>query len=107
MVPGLCTGGGGGLTHHVWLCASPGVCGNHRYWNWDGRRPCQELFLAGEGKRKTNTTTLLFPQLSATLTIPFWQWFLTHFGKKTAVYIGITVSVPSSVGTWGWFYHMA
>lgn len=47
--------------------------------------------------------TLLFPQLSATLTIPFWQWFLTRFGKKTAVYVGISVSVPSGVGcTWGW-----
>lgn len=34
----------------------------------------------------------LFPQLSATLTIPFWQWFLTRFGKKTAVYVGISVS---------------
>lgn len=23
VVPGLCTGGGGGPTHHVWICASP------------------------------------------------------------------------------------
>lgn len=38
------------------------------------------------------TTSPLFPQLSATLTIPFWQWFLTRFGKKTAVYVGISVS---------------
>lgn len=50
-----------------------------------------------------DSMTLLFPQLSATLTIPFWQWFLTRFGKKTAVYVGISVSVPSGVGcTWGW-----
>ncbi|KFP45906.1 Major facilitator superfamily domain-containing protein 2A, partial [Chlamydotis macqueenii] len=37
---------------------------------------------------------LLFPQLSATLTIPLWQWFLTRFGKKTAVYVGISSAIP-------------
>ncbi|KFQ36428.1 Major facilitator superfamily domain-containing protein 2A, partial [Merops nubicus] len=37
---------------------------------------------------------LLSPQLSATLTIPFWQWFLTRFGKKTAVYVGISSAIP-------------
>lgn len=26
------------------------------------------------------------------MTIPFWQWFLTRYGKKTAVYAGIAVS---------------
>lgn len=31
-------------------------------------------------------------QLSGALTIPWWQWFLTRFGKKMAVYFGITVS---------------
>lgn len=31
-------------------------------------------------------------QLSGTLTIPWWQWFLTRFGKKTAVYVGMLVS---------------
>ena len=30
-------------------------------------------------------------QLAATLAIPFWQWFLTKFGKKTAVYFGTSV----------------
>lgn len=60
-----------------------------------GAAPCWEgPFPQG----RANTTTLLFPQLSATLTIPFWQWFLTRFGKKTAVYWGIAVSVPSGVG---------
>uniref|UniRef100_A0A8C5T2E8 Major facilitator superfamily domain containing 2B n=1 Tax=Malurus cyaneus samueli TaxID=2593467 RepID=A0A8C5T2E8_9PASS len=34
------------------------------------------------------------PQLSATLTIPFWQWFLTQFGKKKAVYVGISSAIP-------------
>uniref|UniRef100_A0A8V0YXS5 MFSD2 lysolipid transporter A, lysophospholipid n=1 Tax=Gallus gallus TaxID=9031 RepID=A0A8V0YXS5_CHICK len=38
-------------------------------------------------------TSLAF-MLSATLTIPFWQWFLTRFGKKTAVYVGISSAVP-------------
>ncbi|XP_067867478.1 sodium-dependent lysophosphatidylcholine symporter 1-B isoform X2 [Heterodontus francisci] len=37
---------------------------------------------------------LLVIMLSATLTIPFWQWFLTRFGKKTAVYFGILSAVP-------------
>ncbi|KFZ51504.1 Major facilitator superfamily domain-containing protein 2A, partial [Antrostomus carolinensis] len=32
--------------------------------------------------------------LSATLTIPLWQWFLTRFGKKTAVYVGISSAIP-------------
>lgn len=40
----------------------------------------------------TSLTHFVHPQLSATFTIPFWQWFLTQFGKKTAVYIGISVS---------------
>lgn len=34
----------------------------------------------------------VLPQLSATFTIPIWQWFLTRFGKKMAVYVGISVS---------------
>ncbi|XP_039942255.1 sodium-dependent lysophosphatidylcholine symporter 1 isoform X2 [Hirundo rustica] len=38
-------------------------------------------------------TSLAF-MLSATLTIPFWQWFLTRFGKKTAVYVGISSAIP-------------
>ncbi|XP_072890612.1 sodium-dependent lysophosphatidylcholine symporter 1-like [Hemitrygon akajei] len=37
---------------------------------------------------------LLVIMLSATLTIPFWQWFLTRFGKKTAVYVGMSSAVP-------------
>ncbi|KFV75092.1 Major facilitator superfamily domain-containing protein 2A, partial [Dryobates pubescens] len=31
---------------------------------------------------------------AATLTIPLWQWFLTRFGKKTAVYVGISSAIP-------------
>ncbi|MEQ2161792.1 hypothetical protein GOODEAATRI_013136 [Goodea atripinnis] len=30
-------------------------------------------------------------QFSATLAIPFWQWFLTRFGKKTAAFVGSMV----------------
>uniref|UniRef100_A0A8K9X3Y7 MFSD2 lysolipid transporter A, lysophospholipid b n=1 Tax=Oncorhynchus mykiss TaxID=8022 RepID=A0A8K9X3Y7_ONCMY len=32
--------------------------------------------------------------LAAMLTIPFWQWFLTKFGKKNAVYIGTSSVIP-------------
>lgn len=102
VVPGLCTAGGGGPTHHVWLCASPGSV-----WKSQGLETGWEEAVPGavpcwEGPA-CDSMTLLFPQLSATLTIPFWQWFLTRFGKKTAVYVGISVSVPSGVGcTWGW-----
>ncbi|XP_053310606.1 sodium-dependent lysophosphatidylcholine symporter 1 isoform X2 [Spea bombifrons] len=37
---------------------------------------------------------LLVVMLSATLAVPFWQWFLTRFGKKTAVYFGISSAIP-------------
>lgn len=40
-------------------------------------------------------------QLSATFTIPIWQWFLTRFGKKTAVYVGISVSGAQGGGGLG------
>ncbi|KAL4624118.1 sodium-dependent lysophosphatidylcholine symporter 1-B-like [Arapaima gigas] len=40
---------------------------------------------------------LLVIMLTATLTIPLWQWFLTRFGKKTALYLGITWAVPFMV----------
>ncbi|XP_041044231.1 major facilitator superfamily domain-containing protein 2B isoform X1 [Carcharodon carcharias] len=32
--------------------------------------------------------------VSAVMTIPFWQWFLQRFGKKTAVYCGMTWLIP-------------
>ncbi|KPP57105.1 hypothetical protein Z043_125203 [Scleropages formosus] len=35
--------------------------------------------------------------LSATLSIPLWHRFLIRFGKKTAVYVGITWAVPFMV----------
>lgn len=62
-----------------------------------------------EGQRGFMTNPLplpptVHPQLSATFTIPIWQWFLTRFGKKTAVYIGISVSGAKGVGpglSWG------
>ncbi|XP_016060701.1 PREDICTED: sodium-dependent lysophosphatidylcholine symporter 1 [Miniopterus natalensis] len=46
------------------------------------------------GFRNEFQNLLLAIMLSATFTIPFWQWFLTQFGKKTAVYIGISSAVP-------------
>ncbi|XP_062870492.1 sodium-dependent lysophosphatidylcholine symporter 1-B [Trichomycterus rosablanca] len=46
------------------------------------------------GFRDDFQNVLLVVMLSATLTIPFWQWFLTRFGKKTAVYVGTTSVIP-------------
>uniref|UniRef100_A0A8C2H5J8 Sodium-dependent lysophosphatidylcholine symporter 1-B n=1 Tax=Cyprinus carpio TaxID=7962 RepID=A0A8C2H5J8_CYPCA len=46
------------------------------------------------GFRNDFQNILLVIMLSATLAIPFWQWFLTKFGKKTAVFIGTTSVVP-------------
>ncbi|KAJ7989036.1 hypothetical protein DPEC_G00315380 [Dallia pectoralis] len=46
------------------------------------------------GFRNDFQNILLVIMLSGTVSIPFWQWFLSRFGKKTAVYIGITWAVP-------------
>lgn len=46
------------------------------------------------GFRNEFQNLLLAIMLSATFTIPIWQWFLTRFGKKTAVYIGISSALP-------------
>ncbi|KAM4700915.1 sodium-dependent lysophosphatidylcholine symporter 1 [Discoglossus pictus] len=46
------------------------------------------------GFRNDYQNILLVIMVSATLTVPFWQWFLTRFGKKTAVYCGISSAVP-------------
>ncbi|XP_039977591.1 sodium-dependent lysophosphatidylcholine symporter 1-B isoform X2 [Xiphias gladius] len=46
------------------------------------------------GFRNDFQNVLLVIMLSATLAIPFWQWFLTRFGKKTAVYAGTLSVVP-------------
>ncbi|XP_019946454.1 sodium-dependent lysophosphatidylcholine symporter 1-B [Paralichthys olivaceus] len=46
------------------------------------------------GFRNDFQNILLVIMLSATLAIPFWQWFLTRFGKKTAVYVGSLSVVP-------------
>ncbi|XP_042362569.1 sodium-dependent lysophosphatidylcholine symporter 1-B [Plectropomus leopardus] len=46
------------------------------------------------GFRNDFQNILLVIMLSATLAIPFWQWFLTCFGKKTAVYAGSLSVVP-------------
>uniref|UniRef100_A0AAY5K9V1 Major facilitator superfamily domain containing 2A n=1 Tax=Esox lucius TaxID=8010 RepID=A0AAY5K9V1_ESOLU len=46
------------------------------------------------GFRNDFQNILLVIMLSGTLSIPFWQWFLSRFGKKTAVYFGITWAVP-------------
>ncbi|XP_053348403.1 sodium-dependent lysophosphatidylcholine symporter 1-B [Clarias gariepinus] len=46
------------------------------------------------GFRDDFQNVLLVVMFSATLAIPFWQWFLTRFGKKTAVYVGTTIAIP-------------
>lgn len=46
------------------------------------------------GFRNDFQNILLVIMLSATLAIPFWQWFLTRFGKKTAVYVGTVAVIP-------------
>ncbi|XP_034016380.1 sodium-dependent lysophosphatidylcholine symporter 1-B [Thalassophryne amazonica] len=46
------------------------------------------------GFRNDFQNILLVIMLSATLTTPFWQWFLTSFGKKTAVYVGTLSVIP-------------
>ncbi|KAG2467701.1 MFS2B protein, partial [Polypterus senegalus] len=35
--------------------------------------------------------------MSALVSIPFWQWFLQRFGKKTAAYCGISWIIPFAV----------
>ncbi|KAG5265637.1 hypothetical protein AALO_G00244680 [Alosa alosa] len=46
------------------------------------------------GLREDFQNVLLAIMLSGTVSIPFWQWFLSRFGKKTAVYFGITWAAP-------------
>nr|XP_042700644.1 sodium-dependent lysophosphatidylcholine symporter 1 isoform X2 [Chrysemys picta bellii] len=46
------------------------------------------------GFRNEFQNILLAIMLSATLSIPLWQWFLMRFGKKTAVYVGISSAIP-------------
>ncbi|XP_069008049.1 sodium-dependent lysophosphatidylcholine symporter 1-B-like [Embiotoca jacksoni] len=46
------------------------------------------------GHRNDFQNILLVIMVSGTVSIPFWQWFLNRFGKKMAVYFGITWAVP-------------
>ncbi|XP_017266598.1 sodium-dependent lysophosphatidylcholine symporter 1-B [Kryptolebias marmoratus] len=46
------------------------------------------------GHREDYQNILLVIMLSGTLTIPWWQWFLTRFGKKKASYCGILWAIP-------------
>ncbi|XP_043351795.1 sodium-dependent lysophosphatidylcholine symporter 1-B-like isoform X4 [Dermochelys coriacea] len=36
-------------------------------------------------------------QVVASLSIPFWQWFLEHFGKKPAVFVGLSLIIPALI----------
>ncbi|GLD62555.1 sodium-dependent lysophosphatidylcholine symporter 1-B-like protein [Lates japonicus] len=44
--------------------------------------------------KETKQAYLIASGLSGTLTIPWWQWVLTRFGKKTASYFGISWAIP-------------
>ncbi|XP_034642970.1 sodium-dependent lysophosphatidylcholine symporter 1-B-like isoform X4 [Trachemys scripta elegans] len=33
----------------------------------------------------------------ASLSIPFWQWFLVRFGKKTALFVGLSLIIPALI----------
>ncbi|XP_029132463.1 sodium-dependent lysophosphatidylcholine symporter 1-B isoform X2 [Labrus bergylta] len=46
------------------------------------------------GHRSHYQNILLVIMLSGALTIPWWQWFLTRFGKKMASYWGISWAIP-------------
>uniref|UniRef100_A0A3P8VKU6 MFSD2 lysolipid transporter A, lysophospholipid b n=1 Tax=Cynoglossus semilaevis TaxID=244447 RepID=A0A3P8VKU6_CYNSE len=46
------------------------------------------------GFRNDFQNILLIIMLFATLAIPAWQWFLSRFGKKTAVYVGSLSVIP-------------
>uniref|UniRef100_A0A3P9K138 Major facilitator superfamily domain containing 2A n=1 Tax=Oryzias latipes TaxID=8090 RepID=A0A3P9K138_ORYLA len=46
------------------------------------------------GQRKDFQNILLVIMLSGTLTIPWWQWFLTRFGKKTAAFCSNLWVIP-------------
>ena len=65
---------------------------------WSGLAAPLESWEGQEGFQGSNPFAP--PQFSATVTIPIWQWFLTRFGKKTAVYVGISVSGAEGVGLW-------
>ncbi|XP_013876565.1 sodium-dependent lysophosphatidylcholine symporter 1-B [Austrofundulus limnaeus] len=46
------------------------------------------------GFRKDFQNILLVIMLSATIAVPFWQWFLTRFGKKMSVFVGSVSVIP-------------
>nr|KAF6379373.1 major facilitator superfamily domain containing 2A [Myotis myotis] len=76
--------------YHMFLCASPLPCPVSQLVEGNFALFCTYTL----GFRNEFQNLLLAIMLSATFTIPFWQWFLTQFGKKTAVYIGISSAVP-------------
>ncbi|KAM7403909.1 hypothetical protein PAMA_004366 [Pampus argenteus] len=46
------------------------------------------------GQPNDYANIILAIMISSAIAIPFWQWFLTKFGKKTATYIGTLLAVP-------------
>ncbi|KAM6054175.1 sodium-dependent lysophosphatidylcholine symporter 1-B-like isoform 3-T5 [Chlamydotis macqueenii] len=42
---------------------------------------------------------VLIMLVTASLSVPFWQWFLGRFGKKTAASLGLALIIPALVAT--------
>ncbi|XP_039353764.1 sodium-dependent lysophosphatidylcholine symporter 1-like isoform X3 [Mauremys reevesii] len=40
---------------------------------------------------------MLIMLVVASLSIPFWQWFLVRFGKKPAVFVGLSLIIPALI----------
>ncbi|NXU40974.1 NLS1 protein, partial [Drymodes brunneopygia] len=79
------------LAPHLWVSPRRGA-GGAELWLLEGNFALFCTYTLGFRNEFQNI--LLAIMLSATLTIPFWQWFLTRFGKKNAVYVGISSAIP-------------
>ncbi|XP_043946372.1 sodium-dependent lysophosphatidylcholine symporter 1-like [Protopterus annectens] len=47
---------------------------------------------AGQGDSFQHLVLILL--IAASISIPFWQWFLLKFGKKTALFVGLSCFIP-------------
>lgn len=78
MVPGLCTGGGGGPTHHVWICASPrGVWKSQILelgWEEAVPGPCREGQEKNQQQDPSLPTALGHPDHSLLAVVPDPVW---------------------------------
>ncbi|XP_049673390.1 sodium-dependent lysophosphatidylcholine symporter 1-B-like isoform X8 [Accipiter gentilis] len=58
---------------------------------------CAAVSAHQQGHHQTDTPLWFSPQVTASLSIPFWQWFLGRFGKKTAASLGLALIIPALV----------